>query len=56
MAGLLMPLAFAPVDIFPLAFLSIAILFFLFLNTESLNRVFLRGYLFGLGYFGLGVT
>lgn len=55
-AGLLMPLAFAPVDLFPLAFLSIAILFFLFLNTENLSRVFLRGYLYGLGYFGLGVT
>ena len=55
-AGALVPLAFAPVNIFPLVFISIAILFFLFESTESLKRVFLRGYLFGVGYFGFGVT
>jgi apolipoprotein N-acyltransferase len=55
-SGALVPLAFAPVDIFPLVFFSIALLFFLFESTESLSRVFLRGYLFGIGYFGFGVT
>lgn len=55
-AGALMPLTFAPVNFFPLAFVSIAYLFFLFESTESIKRVFLRGYFFGIGYFGFGVT
>jgi len=55
-AGALMPLAFAPFDIFPLVFISLAFLFFLLQTTDDLRRVFLRGYLFGVGYFGLGVT
>jgi len=55
-AGVLMPLAFAPFDIFPLVFISLAALFFLFQSTDSTLRVFFRGYLFGIGYFGLGVT
>ena len=56
MAGALVPLAFAPFNIFPLIFLSVATLFFLLQSTESLKRVFFRGYLFGCGYFGFGVT
>lgn len=55
-AGLLMPFAFAPVNIYPLAFISIAILFFMLESTQSLRRVFWRGYIFGVGYFGVGVT
>lgn len=54
--GALTPLAFAPINIFPLVILAIAILFFLFVSTESLKRVFWRGYLFGIGYFGVGIT
>ncbi|MEJ2181373.1 MAG: hypothetical protein P8Y28_13300 [Gammaproteobacteria bacterium] len=54
--GMLMPLSFAPFDLFPIIFLSIAALFYICDNTENLRRVFLRGYIFGLGYFGLGVS
>jgi len=54
--GALVPLAFAPFDFFPLAFVSLSALFYIFLNTNSLKRVFLRGYLFGVGYFGIGVS
>lgn len=56
LSGGLVPLAFEPVNLFPLVFISLAVLFFLFLSTQSLKRVFLRGYLFGIGYFGVGVT
>ena len=55
-SGALVPLAFAPIDIFPLIFIAVAILFFLFETTTTLKRVFWRGYLFGVGYFGVGVT
>jgi len=55
-AGVLVPLAFAPFNFFPLIFVSIACLFFLLETTDSTKRVFLRGYLFGMGYFGFGVT
>jgi len=55
-AGLLLPLAFAPVGFFPLAFVSLSVLFWLWQSTPTGKRVFWRGYLFGLGYFGLGVS
>lgn len=55
-AGTLVPLAFAPFNLFPLIFIAIAILFFLLQTTDNTWRIFLRGYLFGCGYFGLGVT
>ncbi len=54
--GGLVPLAFAPFDLFPVVFISIAALFYIVDNTPDLHRVLLRGYLFGLGYFGLGVS
>jgi len=56
LAGLILPLAFAPANLFPLVFVSLSILFWLWRSTPSCKRVFLRGYLFGLGYFGLGVS
>lgn len=55
-SGGLVPLAFAPFDLFPVAFFAIAALFYIVDNTQVMRRVFLRGYLFGLGYFGLGVS
>ena len=54
--GMVMPLSFAPFNLFPIIFISIAALFYICDNTENLGRVFLRGYIFGLGYFGLGVS
>jgi apolipoprotein N-acyltransferase len=54
-AGLAVPFAFAPYDLIFLSLLSPAILISLWL-TSSPNRAFARGYLFGIGYFGLGVS
>jgi len=54
--GALVTLSFAPFDYFPLAIICPAILFFILVDTDSHSRSFLRGYLFGLGYFATGVS
>lgn len=54
-AGLLLPLAFSPFDWPWLAPLCLAILFFVWLHATP-RQAFLRGYLFGLGQFGFGVS
>lgn len=54
-AGLLLPLAFSPFDLFPLAVLSPALLFVLW-HEASPGRAAFRGFLFGLGMFGVGVS
>ena len=54
-AGLLLPLAFSPFDLFPLAILAPALLF-VFWHQASPGRAAWRGYLFGLGMFGVGVS
>src|SRR3989344_5525059 len=54
-AGALLPLAFAPFDFFPLAFLLPALLFLLWLDATP-TRAAWRGFLFGLGMFGVGVS
>ena len=53
-AGAIVPLAFAPFDLFPLAMFTAALLFLLWLDV-SVKNAFLRGYLFGVGMFGVGV-
>lgn len=53
-AGASLPLAFAPVSFFPLAILSPAVLFLLWLDVTP-RRALWRGLLFGLGQFGVGV-
>ncbi len=55
LAGMILPLAFAPVSFFPLAVISPAILFYLYLNLSS-GRAALAGFVFGLGFFGVGVS
>ncbi|MHA1568739.1 MAG: apolipoprotein N-acyltransferase [Alphaproteobacteria bacterium] len=55
LAGAALPLAFAPLDLVPLAFLSPAILFGLWRNASP-RRAFETGLLFGLGQFGVGVS
>ncbi len=55
LAGALLPLAFAPVGFYPLAILSPALLFLLWLNVTP-KRAMWRGFLFGLGQFGVGVS
>ncbi|MCL5260136.1 MAG: apolipoprotein N-acyltransferase [Gammaproteobacteria bacterium] len=53
-AGLALPFAFAPFGYYPLAILVPALLMFLWLNATP-RQAFSRGWLFGLGFFGLGV-
>src|SRR5690606_15882669 len=53
-AGAALPLAFAPFDLFPVAPLSYALLFFVW-RGESPKRAFVLGLLFGLGSFFAGV-
>ena len=55
LAGSLLPLAFAPVNLFPLAILSPAILFWLLLGINP-RHAFITGYLFGIGFFGVGIS
>lgn len=54
-AGLLMPLAFAPFAIRLIPFVALP-LFILLLHKLSPKHALLRGFLFGLGMFGLGVS
>jgi apolipoprotein N-acyltransferase len=54
-AGALMPLAFAPFFIYPLAIVSLAGLF-LSWQQVSPKQAAWRGWLFGLGLFGVGVS
>ena len=54
-AGLSLPLAFAPYALFPIAVLSPALLFWLWQNISP-RRAFSRGLLYGIGLFGAGVS
>ena len=54
-AGALLPLAFAPFHFIGLAVLSPAVLFALWLGVSP-RRAFVRGYLYGAGMFGVGVS
>jgi len=54
-SGALVPLAFAPFNLFLIAPLSISLLFLLWLHV-SVRQAVWRGYLFGLGQFGTGVS
>ena len=55
LAGILFTLAFSPFDYPYLAPLALSLLFASWQNTTP-RRALLRGYLFGLGSFGLGVS
>jgi apolipoprotein N-acyltransferase len=55
LAGLIMPLGFAPFEWRFVPFMSLALLLVL-LGVPSPRRAFFRGCLFGLGMFGLGVS
>ncbi len=54
-AGSLMPLAFAPFKLWPLALLLPALLIQLWRQARSSKRAFLLGWLFGVGWYGFGV-
>lgn len=53
--GGLLPLAFAPANLFPLAFLLPAVLFYLWHNTTARQAARI-GFFFGLGQFSVGVS
>ena len=53
LAGAVLPLAYAPAGLYPLALIAPALLFRLLLDTR---RNAWRGYLFGVGFFGVGVS
>ncbi|WP_290526138.1 apolipoprotein N-acyltransferase [Alcanivorax sp.] len=55
-AGLLFPLAFAPYDLWPLLFVSVAAGFWCQQRAATGKEAFLRGWLYGLGMFGFGVS
>ena len=54
-AGGVLPLAFAPFDFFPAAVFAPALLFLLWLDIPR-RRALRRGFLFGVGMFGVGVN
>lgn len=51
----MLPLAFAPFELAPLALLSLVLLFYSWRGARPW-QAFRRGYLFGLGQFGIGVS
>ncbi|MDM8568302.1 apolipoprotein N-acyltransferase [Thiotrichales bacterium HSG1] len=55
LSGSILPLAFAPYSIFPIAILSLVILFLLWQNVTP-QRAWWRGFLYGVGMFGVGVS
>ena len=55
LGGAMLPLAFAPFDLAPTAVLSLGLLFYSWQGAGPWQS-FLRGYLFGLGQFGVGVS
>jgi len=56
LAGLLIPFGFAPFHLPGCAILGIALLFGLLLQQQPLQRAFYMGFVFGLGFLGLGVS
>ena len=55
-AGACMVLSFAPLSIFPIAFISPAILFYLMLQTSRRRQLVGLGWAFGIGLFGVGAS
>ena len=55
-AGACMVLSFAPLGIFPIAFISPAILFYLMLQTTQRRQLVGLGWAFGIGLFGVGAS
>ncbi len=54
-AGAALPLAFAPFGLFPLAYIAPAMLFLLWREGLAARAAW-RGFLFGIGLFGIGVS
>ncbi len=56
LAGAILPGAFAPHHLWPLAIISPAILLWVWLKNKTPKAVFVSGLLYGLGFFGMGVS
>jgi len=56
LSGALLPLAFAPYHIWPLAMVSPALLLWLWQKTANPKSACAVGFCFGLGFFGVGVS
>lgn len=54
-AGGLLAFAFAPMGIYPLAIFSPALLLLLWINSSA-QRAFILGLIFGIGFYGIGVS
>ena len=55
LSGALLPFAFAPFHWYPLAFISPAVLLFIWLRSTPWQALY-RGFLFGIGLFGVGAS
>lgn len=55
LAGAALPLAFSPIDFFPLAVFMVAILFYFWLRSSP-RQALILGYFFGVGFFGVGIS
>ena len=55
LAGMLLPLSFSPFHYYPVAIISLALLFVCWQGVSA-KQAALRGFLFGLGFFGVGVS
>ncbi len=53
--GVILPFAFAPVDVYTLAFIAPAVVLY-FWRKSSPGSAFWQGFLFGLGLFGIGAS
>ncbi len=55
-SGAILPIAFAPINFFPIAYISPAILLFILMHSTKIREFFFRGWCFGIGFFGVGVS
>ena len=55
-AGALLVLSFAPFNLFPIAYLAPAALFYLMLQTRQRHQLVKLGWAFGVGLFGVGAS
>ena len=55
LAGMALPLSFAPFHLYPIAVVSLALLFFCW-QRASAKQALWSGFLFGMGFFGVGVA
>ena len=55
LAGRLLPLSFSPFHYYPAALISLTLLFVCWQGVSA-KQAALRGFLFGLGFFGVGVS